>query len=106
MSFSQRNIVNRKVWADLMEKYHKGELVRPWQGSCQGRSAGQRRVCALSSLTSHLAQRYVDKISQFVGQELKLKIIEVDEVRSALLPAARKPPAQERCHPRSGLEPA
>ncbi|HPA61082.1 MAG TPA: bifunctional 4-hydroxy-3-methylbut-2-enyl diphosphate reductase/30S ribosomal protein S1 [Clostridia bacterium] len=93
---SQRNIVNRKVWADLMEKYHKGELVKGLgrEAVKGGLLASVEGVRAFIP-ASHLAQRYVDKISQFVGQELKLKIIEVDEVKKRLVASRKEALAQE-----------
>ena len=87
---SQRNIVNRKVWAALMEKYEAGELVdavgrEAVKGGLLANIEGVRAFIP----ASHLAQRYVEKISQFVGQEMKLKIIEVDEVKKRVV-ASRK----------------
>jgi len=87
---SQRNIVNRKVWNDLMEKYHQGELVdgvgkEAVKGGLLATVDGVRAFIP----ASHLAQRYVEKISQFVGQDMKLKIIEVDESKKRIV-ASRK----------------
>ena len=87
---SQRNIVNRKVWGELMEKYGKGELVEgigkeAVKGGLLANVDGVRAFIP----ASHLAQRYVEKISQFVGQPMKLKIIEVDEGKKRIV-ASRK----------------
>ena len=87
---SQRNIVNRKVWAALMEKYEAGELVdavgrEAVKGGLLANIDGVRAFIP----ASHLAQRYVEKISQFVGQEMQLKIIEVDESKKRVV-ASRK----------------
>lgn len=87
---SQRNIVNRKVWAELMEKYEKGELVdavgkEAVKGGLLATIDGVRAFIP----ASHLAQRYVDKITQFVGQQMKLKIIEVDQSKKRVV-ASRK----------------
>jgi len=87
---SQRNIVNRKVWAALMEKYEAGELVdavgrEAVKGGLLANIDGVRAFIP----ASHLAQRYVEKISQFVGQEMQLKIIEVDETKKRVV-ASRK----------------
>ncbi len=87
---SQRNIVNRKVWNDLMEKYARGELVdgvgkEAVKGGLLANVDGVRAFIP----ASHLAQRYVEKISQFVGQPMKLKIIEVDEGKKRIV-ASRK----------------
>mgnify|MGYP001344912134 FL=1 len=93
---SQRNIVNRKVWADLMEKYEKGELVdavgkEAVKGGLLASIEGVRAFIP----ASHLAQRYVDKISQFVGQDMKLKIIEVDESKKRVVASRKEALAQE-----------
>jgi len=93
---SQRNIVNRKVWADLMEKYEQGELVEAVgkeavKGGLLASIEGVRAFIP----ASHLAQRYVDKISQFVGQDLKLKIIEVDESKKRVVASRKEALAQE-----------
>ena len=87
---SQRNIVNRKVWNDLMVKYESGELVdavgkEAVKGGLLANIDGVRAFIP----ASHLAQRYVDKITQFVGQEMKLKIIEVDQSKKRVV-ASRK----------------
>ncbi len=87
---SQRNIVNRKVWNELMEKYARGELVdgvgkEAVKGGLLANVDGVRAFIP----ASHLAQRYVEKISQFVGQPMKLKIIEVDEGKKRIV-ASRK----------------
>lgn len=87
---SQRNIVNRKVWNDLLEKYHEGLLVEgvgkeAVKGGLLATIDGVRAFIP----ASHLAQRYVEKISQFVGQPMKLKIIEVDESKKRVV-ASRK----------------
>lgn len=93
---SQRNIVNRKVWAELMEKYEKGELVcavgkEAVKGGLIATVEGVRAFIP----ASHLAQRYVDKISQFVGQEMKLKIIEVDQSKKRIVASRKEALAQE-----------
>lgn len=93
---SQRNIVNRKVWAELMEKYEKGELVcavgkEAVKGGLLANVEGVRAFIP----ASHLAQRYVDKISQFVGQEMKLKIIEVDQSKKRIVASRKEALAQE-----------
>ncbi|MDI9521112.1 MAG: bifunctional 4-hydroxy-3-methylbut-2-enyl diphosphate reductase/30S ribosomal protein S1 [Bacillota bacterium] len=94
---SQRNIVNRKVWAELMEKYEKGELVaavgkEAVKGGLLANVEGVRAFIP----ASHLAQRYVDKISQFVGQDMKLKIIEVDQSKKRIVASRKEALAQEQ----------
>ncbi|HSK67912.1 MAG TPA: bifunctional 4-hydroxy-3-methylbut-2-enyl diphosphate reductase/30S ribosomal protein S1 [Candidatus Limnocylindria bacterium] len=93
---SQRNIVNRKVWNDLMEKYHQGELVEgvgkeAVKGGLLATVDGVRAFIP----ASHLSQRYVEKITQFVGQKMKLKIIEVDESKKRVVASRKEAMAQE-----------
>ena len=74
---SQRNIVNRKAWEALMAKYENGEYI-----DAVGKDAVKGGLLATVEggvrafvPASQLAQRYVEKIDQFVGQNMKLKII-------------------------------
>ena len=87
---SQRNIVNRKVWEEIKSHYESGELVdglgkEAVKGGLLADIQGVRAFIP----ASHLAQRYVDKISQFIGQEMKLKIIELDDSKKRVV-ASRK----------------
>lgn len=88
---SQRNIINKKVWEDLMAKYQAGEYIE-----ATGKEAVKGGLIATVDggircfvPASQLAQRYVEKIDQFVGQPMKLKIIEVDEKKKRIV-ASRK----------------
>ncbi len=87
---SQRNIVNRKVWDDLMAKYNAGEYVE-----AVGKEAVKGGLIAsIDGIrafipASQLSQRYVEKISQFSGQPMRLKIIEVDTAKKRVV-ASRK----------------
>ena len=87
---SQRNIINRKVWDALMEKYEKGEYIE-----AVGKEAVKGGLIALVDgvrafvPASRLALNYVDKIAQFVGQPMKLKIIDVDTQKKRIV-ASRK----------------
>lgn len=87
---SQRNIVNRKVWEEIKAKYEAGELVdgvgkEAVKGGLLADIQGVRAFIP----ASHLAQRYVEKISQFIGQDMKLKIIEIDDSKKRVV-ASRK----------------
>lgn len=87
---SQRNIINRKVWEDLMAKYQVGEYIdavgkEAVKGGLIATVEGVR--CFVPA--SRLSQRYVEKIDQFVGKELQLKIIDVDEKKKRVV-ASRK----------------
>ncbi|MBQ8072723.1 MAG: bifunctional 4-hydroxy-3-methylbut-2-enyl diphosphate reductase/30S ribosomal protein S1 [Clostridia bacterium] len=87
---SQRNIVNRKAWDALMAKYEAGEYVdgvgkEAVKGGLIANVDGIRAFVP----ASQLSQRYVEKISDFVGKDMKLKIIEVDEQKKRIV-ASRK----------------
>ncbi len=87
---SQRNIVNRKVWAEITRKFEAGEYVdavgkEAVKGGLLANIDGVRAFIP----ASQLSQRYVEKIGQFVGQEMKLKIIEIDDSKKRVV-ASRK----------------
>ncbi len=87
---SQRNILNRKAFAELVEKYEKGEYVE---------AVGEKVVkggltCSINGIrafvpASQLANRFVENINEFVGQNLKLKIIELDEQKKRVVASRR-----------------
>jgi len=88
---SQRNIVNRKAWEALMVKFENKEYVdavgkEEVKGGLLATVEGGVRAFVPAS---QLAPRYVEKISQFVGQEMKLKIIDVDQQKKRIV-ASRK----------------
>ncbi|MBQ8081474.1 MAG: bifunctional 4-hydroxy-3-methylbut-2-enyl diphosphate reductase/30S ribosomal protein S1 [Clostridia bacterium] len=87
---SQRNIVNRKAWEALMEKVDNGEYIdavgkEAVKGGLIADAGGVRAFVP----ASHLAQHYVEKIGQFVGQPMKLKVIEVNKEKKRIV-ASRK----------------
>ena len=87
---SQRNIVNRKVWDALMAKYEAGEVIEgvgkeAVKGGLIADVDGVRAFVP----ASQLAPRYVKDIGEFVGKDLRLKIIEVDKAKKRIV-ASRK----------------
>lgn len=87
---SQRNIINRKVWEDLMAKYQAGEYIEAVgkeavKGGLIADCGGVR--CFVPA--SRLARGYVEKIDKFVGEQMKLKVIDVDEKKKRVV-ASRK----------------
>ena len=87
---SQRNIVNRKVWEEHMQKYENNEYIdavgkEAVKGGLIADAGGVRAFVP----ASHLAQHYVEKIQQFVGQPMKLKIIDVNKEKKRIV-ASRK----------------
>jgi 4-hydroxy-3-methylbut-2-enyl diphosphate reductase len=87
---SQRNIVNRKTWDSLVEKFENNEYI---EGVGQSVVKGGLLVDVQGIRTfvpaSQLSERYVEKIDQFIGKELRLKVIEADRQKRRLV-ASRK----------------
>lgn len=83
---SQRNIVNRKCWDALMEKYEAGEYVEGvGKDSVKGGLIANVMGVRAFIPASQLSQRYVEKIDEFVGKEMTLKIIEVDKQKKRIV---------------------
>ena len=93
---SQRNIVNRKAWEDLMAKYENNEYIdavgkEAVKGGLLASVEGGVRAFVPAS---QLASRYVENIAQFVGKDMKLKIIDVDKQKKRIV-ASRKQVIEE-----------
>ena len=93
---SQRNIVNRKAWDALMAKYQAGEYVEgvgkeAVKGGLIATVDGIRAFVP----ASQLSQRYVEKIGDFVGKDMRLKIIEVDEQKKRIVASRKAVVAEE-----------
>ncbi len=87
---SQRNIVNRKAWEAIVAANEAGEFVEgvgkeAVKGGLIAQINGIRAFIPASQLSMH----YVEKIDEFVGQPMKLKIIEMDEKKKRVV-ASRK----------------
>ncbi len=92
---SQRNIVNRKSWDALMAKFEAGEYVEGvGKEAVKGGLIADVEGIRTFVPASQLSQRYVEKISEFVGKPVKLKIIEVDKQKKRIV-ASRKAYLQE-----------
>ena len=87
---SEKNIVSRKNWDALVEKYENNEYVEG-VGKSVVKGGLIADVDGIRTFVpaSQLSERYVEKIDQFVGKPLKLKIIEVDKQKRRLV-ASRK----------------
>ena len=87
---SQRNIVNKKNWDEIVAKHEAGEFV---EGVGKEAVKGGLLADVMGIRTfipaSQLSMRYVEKITEFVGQGMKLKIIEVDKAKKRIV-ASRK----------------
>ena len=93
---SQRNIVNRKAWDAMMEKYEAGEYMdavgkEAVKGGLIADIGGVRAFVP----ASQLSQRYVEKIADFVGKEMKLKILEVDTQKKRVVASRKAVVAEE-----------
>ena len=87
---SQKNIINRKAWEDICAKEEAGEFVEgigkeAVKGGLLADVEGVRTFIP----ASQLSLRYVEKIDEFVGQTMKLKIIEIDKAKKRIV-ASRK----------------
>ena len=87
---SQKNIINRKAWEDICAKEEAGEFVEgvgkeAVKGGLLADVMGIRTFIPASQLSLH----YVEKIDEFVGQPMKLKIIEIDKSKKRIV-ASRK----------------
>ena len=96
---SQRNIVNRKNWDEIVAKYEANEFV-----TGVGKEAVKGGlICDVAGVrafvpASQLSQRFVERIEDFVGQSMKLKIVEVDKAKKRIV-ASRK----RCCSPRKPI---
>jgi 4-hydroxy-3-methylbut-2-enyl diphosphate reductase len=93
---SQRNIVNRKAWDALMAKNEEGGYVdavgkEAVKGGLIADIGGVRAFVP----ASQLSQRYVEKIGDFVGKAMKLKILEVDEQKKRVVASRKAVVAEE-----------
>jgi small subunit ribosomal protein S1 len=92
---SQRNIVNRKHWEEIVSCYEAGEFV-----TGMGKEAVKGGlICDVKGVrafvpASQLSLRFVERIEEFVGQELTLKVIEIDKAKRRIV-ASRKAVLQE-----------
>ena len=87
---SQKNIINRKVWEEIVAKQEAGEFVEgigkeAVKGGLLADVSGIRTFIP----ASQLSLRYVEKIDEFVGQPMTLKIIEIDKAKKRIV-ASRK----------------
>ena len=73
---SQRNIVNRKAWEALMAKYEANEYVEAvGKEAVKGGLIADVDGVRAFVPASQLSQRYVEKIADFVGKDMKLESV-------------------------------
>ncbi len=87
---SQKNIINRKAWEDICAKEEAGEFVEGI-GKEAVKGGLLADVCGIRTFipASQLSLRYVEKIDEFVGKPMTLKIIEIDKAKKRIV-ASRK----------------
>ncbi|MCJ2160698.1 30S ribosomal protein S1 [Lentilactobacillus kefiri] len=82
---SSKRLETRKVWDELAEKSKNGETItaKVSQAVKGGLvvDAGVRGFVPASMISDH----YVDDLNQFKGQDLELKIIEIDPIENRLI---------------------
>ncbi|GHU72841.1 bifunctional 4-hydroxy-3-methylbut-2-enyl diphosphate reductase/30S ribosomal protein S1 [Clostridia bacterium] len=93
---SQRNVVSRKSWDALMAMYDANEFVEgvgreAVKGGLIANVMGVRAFIP----ASQLSQRYVEKIEDFVGKPMRLKIIEVDRSKKRIVCSRKAVIAEE-----------
>ena len=92
---SQKNIINRRQWAELEEKFNNNQSVQATvkevvKGGVIARINNIRTFIP----ASHIALRFVENLEQFVGQTLEVKILELD-ARKKRIVASHKLVLQE-----------
>jgi len=87
---SQKNIINRKAWEEIVAKQEAEEFVEG-VGKEAVKGGLLADVCGVRAFipASQLSLRYVEKIDEFVGQTMTLKIIEIDKTKKRIV-ASRK----------------
>ena len=82
---SQRRLEARKVWGEIESKFEAGEkIVAPVTQVVKGGlvvDAGVRGFVPASMVSDH----FVEDLSQFKGQELELKIVEIEPSENRLI---------------------
>ena len=87
---SQRNIANRRNWEVIKAKSEAGEyVVGVGKRSVKGGLIADVMGIEAFVPASQLSQRYVEKIDDFVGKEMTLKIKELDDRKKRIV-ASRK----------------
>ena len=101
---SQRNIVNRKNWDEVIAKYDANEFV-----TGVGKEAVKGGlICDVNGIrafvpASQLSQRFVERIEDFVGQSMALKIIEVDKAKKRIVASRKAVLAAEESEKKKGI---
>jgi len=87
---SQKNIIDRKAWEEIVAKQEAGEFVEGiGKEAVKGGLLADVKGVRTFIPASQLSLRYVEKIDEFVGQTMTLKIIESDKAKKRIV-ASRK----------------
>ena len=93
---SQRRLQARKVWDDIEKKFENGETITaPVTQVVKGGlvvDAGVRGFIPASMISD----RYVEDLSQYKGQELKLQIVEIEPSENRLILSHKEAAKEER----------
>lgn len=93
---SQRRLEARKVWDEIEKKFEAGEIIKaPVTQVVKGGlvvDAGVRGFIPASMVSDH----YVADLNQFKGQELELKIIEIEPSENRLILSHKEIAHEER----------
>ena len=93
---SQRRLAARKVWDDIEKKFEAGETIKaPVTQVVKGGlvvDAGVRGFIPASMVSDH----FVEDLNQYKGQELELKIVELEPSESRLILSHKEIVQQER----------
>lgn len=104
VKLSQRNVINRKAWDAIMLKHENGEYIdgvgkEAVKGGLIADVEGVRAFVP----ASQLAPRYVEKIDQFVGQPMRLKIVDVDKTKKRIVASRKAVIAEESVAKKAAL---
>ena len=93
---SQRRLAARKVWDDIEKKFEAGETIKaPVTQVVKGGlvvDAGVRGFIPASMVSDH----FVEDLNQYNGQELELKIVELEPSENRLILSHKEIVQQER----------
>ena len=93
---SQRRLAARKVWDDIEKKFEAGETIKaPVAHVVKGGlvvDAGVRGFIPASMVSDH----FVEDLNQYKGQELELKIVELEPSENRLILSHKEIVQQER----------
>lgn len=93
---SQRRLAARKVWDDIEKKFEAGETIKaPVTQVVKGGlvvDAGVRGFIPASMVSDH----FVENLNQYKGQELELKIVELEPSENRLILSHKEIVQQER----------